>query len=429
TFTASGMPKTDSWHKSQVGFRTDWGGTRDQFTVQGDAYRGSMGQPLPGTIAIAGVTLALDTISVSGGNLVTRWDRTLDGGSNLMVQAYFDRTERTVPPTFSESLNTTDVQFQHSLAAAGIHTVSWGAQYRHARDRVTNSPIIAFLPAHVNQTWLSLFAQDEIALTPDLRLTLGARLERNDYTGYEVLPTARLAWMVAPDHLLWTAVTRTVRAPSRLDRDTFVPGTPPFLLTGGAAVRSEIAKVYEIGYRGRPLPNVSYSATVFHADYDHLRTQEIAPSFTSVFFASLMEGSTSGVEMWGTYHALTTWRLRAGLTLLNEKLRLKPGSNDVTAPRRQEGLDPERTWMIASSHDLPHRTEIDVRVRHVSELPGPAVPAYTAVDVRLGWKARPDLELSVTGQNLFGSGHAEFTDPVTRTEFQRGVFFKALGRF
>ena len=170
--------------------------------------------------------------------------------------------------------------------------------------------------------------EDEITLRDDLRLTLGARLERNDYTGYEFLPTARLAWMVTPDHLLWTAATRTVRAPSRLDRDTFIPGSPPFLLTGGPDVRSEIAKVYELGYRGQPASRFSYSATAFYADYDHLRTQEIAPSFTSVFFANEMEGHTKGVEMWGSWHVMPTWRLRAGYTALSEKLRLKPGSND-----------------------------------------------------------------------------------------------------
>jgi iron complex outermembrane receptor protein len=101
----------------------------------------------------------------------------------------------------------------------------------------------------------------------------------------------------------------------------------------------------------------------------------------------------------------------------------------VTAVSAQEGRDPARTWMLGSSLDLPYRTEFDVRVRHVSGLSNPTVPAYSAVDFRLGWKARSDLELSLTGQNLFGSGHAEFTDPVTRTEFQRSVFFKILSRF
>lgn len=428
TRTASGTPKDDAWNRSQLGFRADWGDTRDQFVAQGNAYSGSFGQPLPGTIS-TGVPLALDTIAISGANLRTRWDRRLDDGSNISVQAYFDRTERTVPPTFAEDLNIVDVQFHHSLSPRGMHSVTWGAEYRYAMDRVTNSAIIAFLPARENQTWLSLFGQDELALREDLRLTLGARVERNDYTGYEFLPNARLAWMVTPDHLLWTAATRTVRAPSRLDRDTFVPGAAPFLLAGGPDVRSEIAKVYELGYRGQPAPRMSYSATVFYADYDHLRTQEIAPSGTSLFFGSGMEGHTKGVEMWGSWHVMPTWRLRAGFTALSENLRLKPGSNNVTAPAAQEGRDPRRTWMIRSSHDLFHDTEIDVIARHVAELPTFAVPDYTAVDLRVGWQAQRNLELSVTAQNLFGSGHAEFTDPVTRSAFQRGIFLKMVSRF
>lgn len=43
------------------------------------------------------------------------------------------------------------------------------------------------------QAWASLFAQDEIALPYELRLTLGARIEHNPYAGSEWLPTARLA--------------------------------------------------------------------------------------------------------------------------------------------------------------------------------------------------------------------------------------------
>jgi iron complex outermembrane receptor protein len=142
-----------------------------------------------------------------------------------------------------------------------------------------------------------------------------------------------------------------------------------------------------------------------------------------------MEGETRGVEMWAVYQPLPTWRLRGGLTLLDERLRLKPGSNDFSAPLAQEGRDPDRTWTIGSSLDLPNRVELDLRMRHVSALASASVPAYYAVDARLGWKISRNLELSLTGQNLFDGGHAEFTDPVTRTEFERSVFFKVLSRF
>ena len=52
-------------------------------------------------------------------------------------------------------------------------------------------------------------------------------LERNDYTGAEFLPTARLSWRLAPRHSVWSALSRTVRAPTRLDADAFIPGRPP----------------------------------------------------------------------------------------------------------------------------------------------------------------------------------------------------------
>jgi iron complex outermembrane recepter protein len=429
TSTASGMPRDDAWHKTQAGFRTDWQHADDQLTVEGNAYTGREGQPLPGTISISGLALALGTISISGENLGAHWAHALEGGGNLTLQAHLDRTERTVPPTFAEELSIADVQFQHSLPPTPVHALIWGAEFRYAIDRLTNSDFFAFLPAHVNQRWPSVFAQDEVTLRRDLRLILGARVERNDYTGTEFLPNARLAWKLAPDHLLWAAASRTVRAPSRFDRDVFVPGKPPFLLVGGPDVVSEVANVYEIGYRGQPAAAFSYSITAFHADYDHLRTQQVvlSPS-VFVFFANDMQGYTDGLEMWGSYQAARSWRLSAGMTSLRERLTLKPGSNDAAAPGGA-GRDPALTWLLRSSLDLPCQSELDVTMRHVSALSNPVVPAYTAVDIRVAWRPRPDLELSVTGQNLFDSGHGEFTDVSTRTEIGRSVFFKLLSRF
>lgn len=76
----------------------------------------------------------------------------------------------------------------------------------------------------------------------------------------------------------------------RLDHDTFAPGAPPFLLNGGSTVRSEITKIFEAGYRGQPTSRLSYSITVYHTIYDHLRTQEVDPSRTFLVFANEMEG-------------------------------------------------------------------------------------------------------------------------------------------
>ena len=418
TKTARGSAIDDAWHKAQAGFRADWELGSDQITVHGNTYRGTVGQPLPGSISISGVNLLLAAIPVSGVNLTTRWAHRLEGGSEAMLQAYFDRTQRTVVPTFGEKLDIVDVQFQHSLTWADAHALVWGAQYRYSRDRVTNSPFFAFLPASVDQRWTSLFAQSETRLRPDLRLTLGARLERNDYTGNEFLPSARLGWKVAPDHLLWTAASRTVRAPSRLDRDPFIPGTPPFLLGGGPDVPSEIANVYEGGYRGQVLGKFSYSITYFHSDYDHLHTQEVAPGGRSVFFAGNMEATTNGVEAWGAWQVSGRWRLSAGFTAQREKFRLKAGSNDAVAIGLA-GRDPANAWLVRSSLNPSDAIELDMTVRGVAALSNPAVPRYSTVDLRLGWSPRADLELSLAARNLSDGGHGEFSSVTTRTEVGR----------
>jgi iron complex outermembrane receptor protein len=424
--TDDGSAVDDAWHKAQVGFRADWERPREQLMVLGNAYRGRFGQPEPGAIAITGTDLTLGTIEASGVNLTGRWEHLLDNGSSFSLQAYYDRTERTIPPTLSNTLDIVDLQFQHSLLPLGRHALTWGANYRYGRDRSGNSSsIFAFLPEDVNQKWTSLFAQDEITFRDDLRLTLGARIERNPYTGNEFLPNARLAWKLAPDHLLWTAVSRAVRGPSRLDADTRIPRDPPFLLDGGPDVRSEVAEVAELGYRGQPAPEFSYSVTAFHSDYDHLRTTEIAPSGTFLVFASEMEGKSSGIEMWGAYQALPQWRLSAGYTAMRDRLRLKPGSDDIEGPSAT-GKTPAHTWQLRSALTIAENRDLDIAIRHVAALSSPDVPAYTAVDARFGLRLRPNLELSVAGLNLLDADHGEYGPIATRSRIPRSVFVQLL---
>jgi iron complex outermembrane receptor protein len=424
TDTENGTRVNDRWRQAQVGFRADWERGSDLFSVNGNVYRGDLQQPEPGAISVSGTALRLGDIDTRGANLTGRWERALEGGGRLSAKAYFDHTQRDVPPTFSELLNIADIEIQHSLPSWGAHSLVWGANVRHSWDRVTNSEVIAFLPARAEQTWASLFAQDEIALRPDLSLTLGARIERNDYTGNELLPTARLSWRLSPHHAVWTALSRTVRAPTRLDADAFIPGRPPYLLRGGPEVRAEVAKVFELGYRGQPLAGLSYSATLFHNEYDHLRTQEIDPTRTFLTFGSLMEGEATGIEMWGSYQLSEAWRMSAGYTALHERLRLKPGSNDVAGPSNA-GKDPSHTLQLRSNYSFDERRELEVALRKVAALENPAVPGYWAFDARFGWRLQPNLELSVIGRNLNGS-HGEYGPLASRTEVGREVGVKLV---
>ncbi|KQV87883.1 hypothetical protein ASD15_27935 [Massilia sp. Root351] len=428
TETASGKQINDAWHKAQAGFRADWRQGADGYTVQGDAYRARKGHPLPGSIIVTGLTVPLGELELGGGNLLARWTRQL-GGSTLSAQAYYDRTERDVPPFFNETLDILDLQTQYTMAPAGRHALAFGAQYRHADDQLQNSVYFGFLPARQKSKWTSVFAQDEVALGDAWRLTLGLRAERNGYTGTEFLPNARLAWKVGADSMLWGAVSRTVRAPSRLDRDPVVPGVPPHLLVGGPDFQSEVARFFELGIRSQAGPDLLYSINLYRALYDDLHSQEQVPGQLKLKFANGLMGASRGLEAWASWQLTPSWRLRGAVTAQHTDTWLKPGVVDLGASLKRTGRDPAYTASLRSSWQMSGERELDVALRRVGALSDPDVPAYTAVDMRFGWKLRPALSLSLTGNNLFGGGHGEVTEVAYRTHVRRSVALELVAWF
>jgi hypothetical protein len=103
-----------------------------------------------------------------------------------------------------------------------------GAGYRLMRDRINNTSALAFLPPDRNLRLFSGFIQDRVTIVPDrFKSAVGAKLEHNDYSGYEFQPSARLAWTPDENQTIWGAVSRAVRSPSRIDTDAFIPAPSP----------------------------------------------------------------------------------------------------------------------------------------------------------------------------------------------------------
>ncbi len=406
----SGDPIRDRSRMLSTGMRADWERAAETITVQGDGYSGSIDQePAARTI--------------SGGNLLGRWTRRLEAGASLQLQAYYDRTNRDHGGTFKEALDTFDVEFQHSVMAIARHRMIWGAGYRLSRDHVENSAAQAFLPADRSLHWANIFAQDEFALLDELDLTLGVKLETNIYTGAEYLPNARLAWHPSADHLVWGAYSHAVRAPSRIDRDVFFPGAPPYLLVGNNTFESEIARVFEAGYRAQLGPAASVSATAFHHDYPNLRS--VSPSPAGLVFANNIEGRVYGLEAWSSYRVNPTWRLTGGFVAMRERLRLRPGQIDLGGLSVLAN-DPNRVALVRSAWDLTPRHQLDLAIRHAGDLKNPAVPAYAVLDARFGWRVTDALELSLAVQNVFDRNYAEWGPSDNRARVERAVFLKAM---
>lgn len=392
TESASGSTIDDGWQHEQAGFRGDRTADDARFTIQGDAYRGESS------------TGSTSDTEISGFNLLSRWQRTLASGGTFEAQAWFDRTEREQPLTFRDRINMAELGVQHATSL-GRHAVVWGASYRHADDRVIPSVLVTFIPQSRDLDWFDLFVRDQIELSPRVDATLGLRLGSNPYTGVEVMPSAGLSFKPGEQHLIWGHLARAVRAPSRIDREFFFPGSPPFLIRGGPEFRSEVARVVEIGYRGSGSRS-QLSLTAFHHDYDDLRSGQPAASGGGFFVENNNEGEVWGLEGWATLELTPGWTLDLGFVELRKDLRQSAGGMDPQGTN-DLGNDPESQWQLRSTW-RHGRSTLHAAVRHVDALPQPRIAAYTVADLRWQWDFSTRTSVAIAAANLFDDEHAEF---------------------
>ncbi len=417
--TASGESGGDPLRRVQVGGRIDWKRSdATEVAIIGDANVGSMGR------------VDRPPTDVVDGNITARVRHVTSPGAELQVQAYYDRTFRSMPGLLEEHRGTWDLDVQYRARVSSRHMLLAGGTYRLTRDRTSVPPAgssappiaVVFVPASRNSPLVALFAQDEIALVPQrLTLTVGARGEHNDYTGFEFQPTVRARWIPRPRHVVWGAVSRAVRTPTRLDADvrTVTASGRVLLIGGGEDFVSESVVAYEAGYRVQPVSILSLDLAAYHNDYDRLRSQEPGPPNV---LANGLRGQTSGLETQVTVRPTGWMRWEGSWTLFDKQLELRPGSADITRGA-DEGNDPQHQLGLRSSINLPRRTELEGFLRHVGALTTPAVPAYTELDLRAGWSVTDDVELALVGRNLLHASHPEFGPPTPqRVEIERSLY-------
>jgi iron complex outermembrane recepter protein len=181
--------------------------------------------------------------------------------------------------------------------------------------------------------------------------------------------------------------------------------------------------VLELGHRGQPTPDLTYSATVFRQYYKGLRAG--IPGAVPALVENQIEGPSKGIEAWGEWKVNPDWRLSAGYLRQYKNLRFSSGASDLTS-KPKLGNDPSYQKSLRSRVNIGPRGEFDVSVRRVGGLPSPFVPAYTAVDARLAWRLTPTFELSLMGENLFDRRHVEFGAAGVASQIERRVVVKAV---
>jgi iron complex outermembrane receptor protein len=409
TFLPNGNDSTDQWNYSQAGFAADWTPSEaNAVMVQGNVYRG-IHETVP------------SESSVDGQNILARWSHLFKSGSNFVVQGYYDRAwRRDIPSTIADQLETYDFDFQHDFTVMKRHHLVWGGGYRYMHDESQHSTLfVGLMPETRNMKLFSTFVQDEIALVPDrLKLIVGTKLQHNTYSQYELQPNARLAWTTAKN-TVWGAVSRSVRAPSRIDVDYFLPtfDLPPNIphVAGGPNFTSEKVTAYEVGYRVQPSTRLSLSLAAFYNQYYDLYSVEALPNTMTYTIQNGTRGDSRGVEFSGRYQVCDSWRLRGGYTYFYKNLENKPGRvYDYSAL----GNDAENQFHLHSILDLPAHFQLDITFRYIDQLPKPHFPDYLAFDTRVAWEYK-QWEVSLVGQNLRESRHREIFAEIPRSFYAK----------
>ncbi len=443
---ASGRAAADDWHATRGGFRLDWeASTRDSLTMQCDVFGGRSGETLSAFSLAPPFSRTFDDhIRSTGGNAMGRWTRRVNDNSELALQFYYDRTDRR-SATIGEIRDTFDLDFQHRFPLPGRNEIVWGFGHRFTRDRILATEIASLHPDRRGEDIVNFFVQDEIALAGEqLRLSFGSKFERNDYTGLEIQPTARLLWMPQPRHTAWAAVSRAVRTPSRGERNASInfaalpgPGGLPVLIQilGNRDLDSEDLVAYEAGYRLQPARRLSLDLASFYSVYRRLVTAEPGAPFLApgprphlVSPLNLTNGSRGdayGLEVAANWHAHDRFRLAAGYAGLHFALR---GSGQAVVD--QGSGNPSHEFHVRAALDLSPTVQLDAAVYRVGAL-RIGVPAYTRLDTRLGWQPTRSLDLSLIGQDLQGGRHIEFVAEtlIPPTAVGRSLFGKIAWRF
>jgi iron complex outermembrane recepter protein len=444
----TGELEYDEWRMVQAGFRLDSDvGESHHLTVQGDAYTTRLGEFVRGTsLTPPFLDERADVIPLRGGNVLARLSSSLGDRSQLELQSFFDRTEREEYPV-SEERNTFDVDVSVNHLVGTRQEIAWGLGYRYSSAEIATAPT-ASLPSG-SEGLVSAFLQNEISLADArFRLTLGAKVEHNRYSGLEVQPSGRAVWLPNDESSVWAAVTRAVRRPSRVERwyattSVLDPTVPAFVrLSPNPDFETEKLMAYEAGYRVQPGQRLHFTVSAFYNRWSDLLSTELFDTFQEttpppsktifpVSFLNGIDGTSFGFEATADIRPLPWWRWVGSYSLLRVEMTPEPGSRDITQESRYEDGSPRHQVRLRSAFDLAARFSLDWDLRYVSELPDLDIPAYATSGVRLAWQATAELEVEVVGRNLHEDHHPEWPgeNGGADVEIERSLYIGLIWRY
>ena len=257
-------------------------------------------------------------------------------------------------------------------------------------------------------------------------VTVGSKFEHNDFTGFEIQPSARLLWTPNKQNSVWAAVSRAVRTPAIDERDAriLLANTTIPIPGGGTAAAetvvfgnhnfdSEDLTAYELGYRVEPAKNFSIDTAIFYNSYGSIESLSPgapiigSPIVIPLTFGNQINGETYGAEISPAWQVTDRWRLVGSYSLLEAKFQAE--NKSVIGVAAVQGSAPKNQAQVRSYFDVTRNLQFNSGIYYVGRVDAYHLSGYISTDLNLVWHPREAMELSVGVVNLFDNHHPEFS--------------------
>lgn len=455
----TGQTPNSAWRGGLAGVRLDYApSARDSVVALAEYSRGAF-QERQFVPSFAGLepTLAIESSDndFSSTHALLRWNRRASDGLDHSLQAYYNQLTRS---EFGATVDRTlfDISGDLHWRVNPRHEISLGISGRVEVNRLTNSPAIVLPSESQTDHLATAYFQDDINIVPDrLELSLGSKLEVNNYTGVEIQPSARLLYRPDTNLSLWAAVTRGVKTPILLQRSivSTIPDrrtlpefpTPVISLArfyGSENAKSEKVVSLEAGVRGSLSRSWNFDLAAHHSRFSRLASaypfnqEVIFGPFSPNPVASVLEwqlanqgtGRSSGVEALVDGELTPWWHLEMSYSFLHLATDHPAGTVGLSEAgpssphqvRLVSTIRPVANVSITSSLHFMSRSKDEVR------------PAYWDADLRATWQVTPQIDISVIGSNLFDARRLEYVQtrlPIEQVYVPRSVLAETRFRF
>ncbi|PWI34752.1 TonB-dependent receptor [Vibrio albus] len=299
-----------------------------------------------------------------------------------------------------------------------IHNITLGSELQ---DQTVEDPVTYTETGESNTSLYALYLQDEMSLTDDLLLTLGARLDDHEVFGQHMTPRSYLVYSLNDSVTLKGGVSAAFKAPQAYQMSEeyqIVSCGGSCTLSGNPDLEPETSVNYEIGME---ILQNSWDASIalFKTEAEDMiiaKTAVVNGSRTR-WWANEDEVTINGIELVGSVDLTDSVTLNGNYTYLD------------TENTDGEDLEnrPEHAASVTVDWQMTEKLSSSLTADYTGEQfdGSDNLPSYTIVDLGFAFQATDSINLSTGVKNIFDIRLDKEDSDFTQHELGQNIYVSA----